>query len=76
VLNVVSGRAKKTQIMYQANLNYRLLGRYLGLLRRSCLVRFERGERRYVLTSKGAEFLEKYGEYVRRSRDVELQVRY
>jgi len=74
VLNIANGRAKKTQIMYQANLNYRLLGRYLGLLRRACLVRFERSERRYVLTSKGVEFLERYGEYARRNRHVELQV--
>ncbi len=74
VLDVVSRRAKKTQIMNQANLNYRLLCRYLGLLRRACLVRFERRERCYVLTSKGVEFLEKYGEYARRNRHVELQV--
>lgn len=30
MLNVVSGRAKKTKIMYQANLSYKLLQKYLA----------------------------------------------
>ena len=30
ILRVVSGNAKKTQIMYQANLSYRVLQKYLA----------------------------------------------
>mgnify|MGYP001038046767 CR=1 FL=1 len=72
MLRVVSqGGAKKTQIMYQANLSYRLLTRYLAQVIESCLVNFEHGEGCYVLTSKGKEFLEKYKDYLRRNKRVE-----
>ena len=72
MLRVVSeGGAKKTQIMYQANLSYRLLTRYLAEVIGSCLVNFEHGEGCYVLTSKGKEFLEKYKDYLRRNKRVE-----
>ena len=72
MLRVVSqGGAKKTQIMYQANLSYRLLTRYLAKVIESYLVNFEHGEGCYVLTSKGKEFLEKYKDYLRRNKRVE-----
>ena len=71
MLNVISGRAKKTQIMYQANLSYRLLQKYLAEVRRSSLVTFERKERCYVLTDKGKEFLQEYKEYSKRAGYVE-----
>ena len=71
VLSVASGGAKKTQIMYRANLSYRLLTKYLVEVRRAYLVSFERGRRCYVLTSKGRQFLMLYKEYSRRARYVE-----
>lgn len=72
MLRVVSeGGAKKTQIMYQANLSYRLLTRYLAEVINSGLVDFEHGEGCYVLTSKGKEFLEKYKDYMRHNKHVE-----
>jgi predicted transcriptional regulator len=71
VLNVASGRAKKTQIMYQANLSYRLLQKYLAEVKRSSLVLYERKGRCYVLTDKGGEFLQAYKEYSRRASFVE-----
>jgi len=72
MLRVVSqGGAKKTQIMYQANLSYRLLTRYLAEVIESWLVNFEHGGGCYVLTSKGKEFLEKYKDYLRRNKRVE-----
>jgi len=74
ILTVVRQRAKKTQIMYQANLSYRLLTRYLTEIRRAYLVRFEREERCFVLTRKGLEFLERYKEYSRRNKHVEKQI--
>ena len=74
ILAVARQRAKKTQIMYGANLSYRLLTRYLAEIRRAYLVRFERDEGCYVLTRKGMEFLERYKEYSRRNKHVERQI--
>jgi predicted transcriptional regulator len=65
--------AKKTHIMYQANLNYTLLTKYLKELLKADIVRCEQAENCYVLTSKGAEFLEKYKEYSKRNRHIERQ---
>ena len=71
ILLVASRGAKKTQIMYQANLSYRLLTKYLTELKNACLISFERRERHYVLTSRGQEFLERYKDYSRRNKHVE-----
>ena len=71
ILLVASRRAKKTQIMYQANLSYNLLTKYLAEIRKAYLISFERKERCYVLTPKGQEFLEKYKDYSRHNRHVE-----
>jgi predicted transcriptional regulator len=74
ILAVARQRAKKTQIMYGANLSYRLLTRYLAEIKRAYLVRFEREEGCYVLTRKGMEFLERYKEYSKRNKHVEKQI--
>jgi len=72
ILSIASRRAKKTQIMYQANLSYRLLCRYLREVLDAGLVNFDDGER-YVLTVKGKEFLNKHEEYSKRCRSLEEQ---
>jgi len=74
ILKVANRRAKKTQIMYQANLSHRLLIRYLNVVRKACLVSFDSKENRFVLTSKGKKFLESYKEYSRRNKHVEKQL--
>jgi predicted transcriptional regulator len=71
ILSVVRQNAKKTQIMYQANLSYRLLTRYLNEIVKASLVRFDRENRFYMLTSKGRDFLEKYKKYSRSNKRVE-----
>lgn len=71
MLLVTRNGAKKTQIMYQANLSYRLLTKYLEEVRKAYLLSFERKERRYILTSKGQQFLEVYNDYAKRNRVVE-----
>jgi predicted transcriptional regulator len=73
MLRVANNGAHKTRIMYQANLNYKLLTKYLKELVKVGLVRFERAENRYVLTSKGLEFLQRYKEYARHNKHVEKQ---
>lgn len=76
ILSVVrgNGKAKKTQIMYGANLSYVVLTRYLTDVLNACLIKFERSKRYYVLTDKGRMFLEHYREYSRRNRRMERQL--
>jgi len=75
MLHVVSqGGAKKTQIMYQANLSYKLLTKYLAEVVEARLIRLQRKERIYVITSKGIEFLEKYKKYSRHNKHIEKRL--
>jgi len=70
ILSIAGRRAKKTQIMYQANLSYKLLCRYLGEVQDAGLVCFE-NEEIYVLTAKGKKFLERHEEYSKRCKSLE-----
>jgi dTDP-glucose pyrophosphorylase/predicted transcriptional regulator len=72
ILAIASKRAKKTQIMYQANLSYKLLCRYLHEVLDSGLVSFE-NENCYVLTAKGKEFLSQHEEYSKHCKTLEEQ---
>jgi len=64
ILSVVSDNncAKKTQIMYQAYLSYKLLVQYLKDVTKAGLV-ICGNENCYMLTPKGETFLAKFGEY-------------
>ena len=64
ILSVVSDNngAKKTHIMYQAYLSYKLLIQYLNDVTKAGLVMCEK-ENCYRLTKKGEAFLAKFGEY-------------
>ena len=55
-----SGAAGKTQIMYQANLNYQQLSKYLTLLRRYGLLEEDHGK--FRTTGKGSLFIDKFEE--------------
>jgi len=70
ILFIVNGRAKKTRIMYQANLSYRLLCRYLDEVVDAGLVKPEDDDC-YVLTAKGREFLSRHEEYAKRCQGLE-----
>ena len=70
ILLIVNDRAKRTRIMYQANLSYRLLCRYLDEVVDSGLVRSEDDDC-YVLTAKGREFLKRHAEYAKRCKSLE-----
>jgi predicted transcriptional regulator len=74
ILHVVSGNAKKTQIMYQANLSYQVLQKYLAEITGASLICFKDGERCYVLTDKGRAFLDAYEEYSRTNKHVEKRL--
>ena len=70
ILQVVSQNAKKTQIMYQANLSYKVLQRYLKDITTASLIRYKIAEQCYVLTSKGKDFLEAYKDYARTNKSI------
>jgi predicted transcriptional regulator len=73
MLFVVRGNyANKTRIMYQANLSYKLLCRYLEDVVNAGLISFEKGNS-YVLTSKGVEFLKRFEEHQKQCQLFEEQ---
>jgi len=74
MLSIASKGAKKTEIMYRANLSYKLLCRYLAEVVDAGLVGFEGSADCYRLTRKGREFLNQFGEYSRRHKQLEEQI--
>jgi predicted transcriptional regulator len=74
ILQVTSRDAKKTQIMYQANLSYKVLQRYLNEVLDASLIKFEDNNQSYVLTYKGQEYLEAYKEYYRCHKSIEKRL--
>ena len=57
ILDVVSGGANKTKIVYGANLNFNLATKYLDLLQEKKLVRINGNI--YEITEEGEIFLKK-----------------
>ena len=74
ILQVVSRNAKKTQIMYQANLSYKVLKKYLREVSAASLIDFKCERQYYTLTDKGRDFLETYKEYSRNNRHLEKRL--
>ena len=74
VLNAASRDAKKTQIMYQANLSYKVLQRYLAAVVGASLVNFADEKQCYQLTKKGREFLEAYDKYSKTNKHIEKRL--
>jgi len=74
ILRVAVRNAKKTQIMYQANLSYSVLQRYLSELAAASLLSFESQSQSFILTPKGEEFLMAYKAYAKSSHHVEKRL--
>jgi predicted transcriptional regulator len=74
ILHVVRQNAKKTQIMYQANLSYKVLTKYLTAVSEASLINFEDEKQCYMLTARGREFLEAYKEYSRDNKHIEKRL--
>ena len=73
ILSVANEIARKTHIMYGANLSQKLLNRYLPQVIRAGLVRQnDNGE--YKITSKGRLFLERYNSVFERKKSLEKHV--
>jgi predicted transcriptional regulator len=62
VLRAANGGAKKTHLVYQANLNFNIVKKYLRRLLDNGLL--EVVDDRFFTTEKGHQFLEDYGELV------------
>ena len=73
VLSVVSGGARKTQVMYQANLSYKLLIQYLKNVIDMGLVKMK-DESTYGLTEKGSNFLREFKGYYERRVEIEAKL--
>ena len=74
MLCAASEKTKKTRIMYQASLSYRLLEKYLKSILESGLV--ERvDDSFYLITRRGKEFLQTYDDYLERCKRLGEQIR-
>lgn len=62
ILKVARGGAKKTHLVYRANLNFNVIKKYLRKLMDTGFLESEDG--RYFTTEDGARFLERYKEFV------------
>jgi predicted transcriptional regulator len=73
ILLIARNGAKKTRIMYQANLSYDLLKRYLAKTLEGGLISINKDEKSYIITEKGKVFLKKYKEYCERCTRLQEQ---
>jgi len=64
ILKVAQTGAKKTQIVYQANLNFKIVKKYLERLIENGLLDAQEETRFYLTTSRGYDFLEQYNELI------------
>jgi len=74
MLSAASEKTRKTRIMYQANLSYRLLEKYLKSLLESGLVKCV-DDSFYLITWKGKEFLQSYDDYLERCMTLGEEIR-
>ena len=71
MLAIASTKVKKTRIMYQANLSFLQVEKYMKtLLDEGLLTRDGNGGTSYLTTEKGKEFLRLYDDYLARCRDL------
>ena len=74
MLSAATENRRKTRLMYEAHLNYRLLEKYLKiLLENGLLKRVE--DSRYLVTWKGKNFLQLYDDYIERCRKIDEEIK-
>jgi predicted transcriptional regulator len=75
-LKAVKTGARKTRIMYQANLSFRLLKKYLDYaLQAGLIVPPSESNGVYSVSDRGHDFLERYDRYMLRNTQVKDQLR-
>ena len=72
ILDAVGDGAKKTRIMYFANLSYKLLGKYLKKTMDAGLVSSDKNH--YEVTEKGQTFLERFKDFSGRYSKINKQL--
>lgn len=73
ILEIVSGGAKKTHIMYKANLSYKLLCRYLEECLGCGFVKPD--EQGYTVAPKGEKFLKNFYSYMKRREHADKELK-
>jgi len=68
ILQVANEGAKKTQIVYKANLNFLIVKKYLNNLTEKGFM--NKNDTRYYTTEKGRDFLTSYQEFSSMTRDL------
>ena len=63
ILRIAIHGAKKTHVVYKANLNFKVLHEYLDAMEDAGLVTYEEGE--IKTTEKGLEFLKNYDDFMK-----------
>lgn len=61
ILKVARVGAKKTHLVYKANLNFEIVKKYLSRLTENRLISSENGH--YITTEEGMKFLDSYQEF-------------
>ena len=61
ILKVARSGAKKTHLVYKANLNFEIVKKYLSRLSENRLISSENGH--YITTEEGLKFLDSYQEF-------------
>lgn len=64
ILKVTQAGAKKTQIVYQANLNFKIVKKYIARLIEKGLLEYNEDSRLYFTTHRGGWFVEQYSDLV------------
>ena len=65
MLSIAMAKVRKTKIMYQANLSFRQVEKYLKYLVESGLLYYG-NDSRYLITERGKDFLQIYNNYIER----------
>ena len=73
MLSVATEKSRKTQILYDAHLNFLLLEKYLNILLKNNLLEIVDGSF-YLVTWKGKDFLQKYEDYLERCNRIDKQI--
>jgi predicted transcriptional regulator len=74
ILSVATERSRKTRILYDAHLNYRLLEKYLKILLENGLLK-PVDNSCYLVTGKGKDFLQNYDEYLERCKKIGEEIK-
>ena len=75
ILKIAMKNPKKTQIMYQANLSYKVFKKYLTEILDVAFVSYVSDERCYVLTEKGRVFLVLYEKYLKANTIIQNKLK-